>query len=161
MHRIYREKGLQVRKCKKKRIGPVDHRQPVELPGWVNKRWSMDFMSDVLSSDTLFRILNIFADFSRECPANEVDTSLLDTRVVRVLKHLKKTRGLLKAIVNDTGPELVSKALDEWAYRNKVRLQFIEPGKQTYGNIVPRRCVYNVARDKLRIAVSPGMSYPM
>ena len=34
-----------------------------------------------------------------------------------------------KAIVNDNGPELISKAIDEWAYRNNVRLHFIEPGK--------------------------------
>ena len=83
-----------------------DHREPVELPERVNKRWSMDFISDVLSSGTLFRILNIVADFSRECPANEVDTSLLGTRVVRVMEHLMETRGLPKAIVVDTGPEL-------------------------------------------------------
>ena len=34
-----------------------------------------------------------------------------------------------KAIVNDNGPELISKAIDKWAYRNNVRLHFIEPGK--------------------------------
>lgn len=27
------------------------------------------------------------------------------------------------------GPEMISKALDEWAYRKGVRLNFIEPGK--------------------------------
>ena len=69
-----------MRKRKNKRIGPAD-RQPVELPERVNERWSMDFMSDVLSSGTLFRILNIVADFSRECPAIEVDTSLPGTQV--------------------------------------------------------------------------------
>ena len=26
VHRIYREEGLQMRKCKKKRTGPADHR---------------------------------------------------------------------------------------------------------------------------------------
>ena len=34
-----------------------------------------------------------------------------------------------RAIVVDNGPELISKALDEWANRNGVRLHFIEPGK--------------------------------
>ena len=72
-----------------------------------------------------------------------------------------ETRGLPKAIVVDTGPVLISKALVEWAYRNIVRLHFIELGKRTFGNIVPSRCVCNVARDKFGIAVSPGMSYPM
>ena len=118
-------------------------------------------MSDVLSSGTMFRILKIVADFSRECPANQVDASLPGTRVVRVLEHLMETRGLPKAFVVDTGPELVSKALDEWAYRSNVRLHFIKPGKRTFGNIVPSRCVCNVALDMFRIAVSPGISYLM
>ena len=128
-----------MRKCKTKRIGSADHRKPVELPERVNKRWSMDFISDVPSSSILFRILNIIADFSRGCPANEVDTSLPSTRVVSVMEHFMETRGLPKAIVVDTGPVLVSKALDEWAYRYNVRLHFIEPGKRTFGYIVPSR----------------------
>lgn len=35
VHRIYREEGLQVRKRKRKRVGPAD-RQPIELPERVN-----------------------------------------------------------------------------------------------------------------------------
>ena len=128
VHRIYREEGLQVRKRKRKRIGPAD-RQPILLPERINERWSMDFVSDGLSNGSRFRTLNIVDDFSRECPVIEVDTSLPGTRVVRVLERLSETRSLPKAIVVDNGPELISKALDEWAYRNGVRLHFIEPGK--------------------------------
>jgi len=128
VHRIYREEGLQVRRRKRKRIGPAD-RQPIELPQKVNERWSMDFVSDVLSNGRRIRTLNIVDDFSRECPAIEVDTSLTGARVVRVLERLSLTRKLPMAIVVDNGPELISKALDEWAYRNGVRLHFIEPGK--------------------------------
>jgi putative transposase len=45
------------------------------------------------------------------------------------LERLAETHGLPKEIVLDNGPEMISKALDEWAYRNAVRLHFIEPGK--------------------------------
>jgi len=128
VHRIYREEGLQVRRHKRKRIGPTD-RQPIELPGRINERWSMDFVSDVLSNGNRIRTLNIVDDFSRECPAIEVDTSLTGARVVRVLERLSQTRKLPRAIVVDNGPELISKVLDEWAYRNGVRLHFIEPEK--------------------------------
>ncbi len=41
VHRIYREEGLQVRRRKRKRIGPAD-RQPIELPEKINVRWSMN-----------------------------------------------------------------------------------------------------------------------
>lgn len=92
VHRIYREEGLQVRKRKRKRIGPAD-RQPITLPERINERWSMDFVSDGLSNATRFRALNIIDDFSRECPVIEVDTSLPGTRVVRVLERLSETRG--------------------------------------------------------------------
>jgi len=34
-------------------------------------------------------------------------------------------------IVVDNGPEFTSRTLDEWAYRNEVRLHFIQPGKPT------------------------------
>ena len=76
-----------------------------------------------------FPTLDIVDNFSRECPAIEADTSLPGTQVVRVLERLEKTWGLPKAIVVDNGPELISKAIDERAYRNNVRLQFIVPGK--------------------------------
>ncbi len=64
-----------------------------------------------------------------ECPAIDVDTSLPGGRVVRVLERLAKTRGLPAEIVLDNGAEMISKALDEWAYRRCVRLNFIGPGK--------------------------------
>ena len=56
-------------------------------------------------------------DFSRECPAIEVDTSLGGARVVGVLDRLSETRGLPEVITMDNGPEFAGKALDEWAYR--------------------------------------------
>ena len=49
IHRIYREEGLQVRKRKRKWIGPAD-RQPIELPQKINERWSKNFVLDVLSN---------------------------------------------------------------------------------------------------------------
>jgi putative transposase len=66
---------------------------------------------------------------SRECLALEVDTSLNGERVVRVLERLKETRGLPAVIQADNGPEFTGHALDAWAYKNRVKLFFIEPGK--------------------------------
>ncbi len=128
VHRIYVEEGLQVRKRKRKRVSRSE-RHPMLAPGAPNERWSMDFQHDLLATGQRFRTLNIVDDFSRECPAIEVDTSLPGTRVVRVLDRLAETRGLPHEIVLDNGPEMISKALDEWAYRRGVRLNFIEPGK--------------------------------
>ena len=130
MHRIYVEEGLQVRTRKRKRLARVE-RQPMLVPQAPNQRWSMDFQHDLLATGQRLRTLNIVDDFSRECPAIEVDTSLPGARVVRVLERLAETRGLPKEIILDNGPEMIGKALDQWAWRNGVRLHFIDLGKPT------------------------------
>jgi putative transposase len=76
-----------------------------------------------------FRALTIVDDYSRECPAIEVDTSLGGARVVNVLERLAEMRGLPDVITVDNGPEFAGKVLDEWAYRKGVKLSFIRPGK--------------------------------
>ena len=133
--RIYREEGLQVKRRKRKRIARTE-RRPLVAPQKPNERWSMDFQHNLLATRQRFRTLNIVDDFSRECPAIEVDTSLPGTRVVRVLERLRETRGLPQSIVLDNGPEMRGLALDEWAYRNGVRLAFIAPGKPTQNAFV-------------------------
>ena len=65
----------------------------------------------------------------RECPVIEVDTSLGGAKVVSMLERLAETRGLPNVITTDNGPEFAGRALDEWAYRKGVKLNFIRPGK--------------------------------
>jgi putative transposase len=71
----------------------------------------------------------VFQHPARECPAIEVDTSLGGTRVVGVLERLAEIRGLPNVITVDNGPEFAGKALDEWAYRKGIKLDFISSGK--------------------------------
>ena len=130
VHRIYVEEGLQVRRRKRKRLARA-LRQAMLVPQAPNQRWSMDFQHDLLATGQRVRTLNIVDDFSRECPAIEVDTSLPGVRVVRVLERLAETRGLPHEIILDNGPEMIGKALDQWAWRNGVRLHFIDLGKPT------------------------------
>lgn len=127
-YRVYHEAGLMVRKRKRKRIAGVE--RTVKLPPLVpNDSWSMDFVSDGLVDGRRVRCLNIVDDFTKQCLAIEVDTSLPGKRVVHVLQRLAESRGLPKGITVDNGPEFVSKALDEWAYAVGLQLRFIQPGK--------------------------------
>jgi putative transposase len=126
--RIYREEGLALRK-KRRRKGAAGARIVVAAPGRPNQVWSMDFITDSLVTGRRFRALAIVDDYSRECPAIEVDTSLGGRRVVSVLDRLGEFRGLPEVITVDNGPEFAGKALDEWAYRKGVKLSFIRPGK--------------------------------
>lgn len=76
-------------------------------------------------------MLTLVDNFSRVSPAIEVDFSLTGQRVVEVLDRLKGTCGLPKVIKVDNGSEFISKAMDEWAHRNGVQLDFSRPSKPT------------------------------
>jgi putative transposase len=89
----------------------------------------MDFVTDSIVTGRRFRALTLVDDYTRECPAIEVDTSLGGARVVQVLERIVEARGLPEVITVDNGPEFIGKALDAWAYRRGVRLNFIRPGK--------------------------------
>jgi putative transposase len=89
----------------------------------------MDFVSDSIVTGRRFRALAIVDDYSRECPAIEVDTSLGGARVVGVLERLAEIRGLPEIITVDNGPEFAGKALDEWACRQGIKINFIRPGR--------------------------------
>jgi putative transposase len=126
--RLYREEGLALRK-KRRRKGAAGARVIIPPPQRVNEKWSMDFVTDSIVTGKRFRALTIVDDYSRECPVIEVDTSLGGRRVVSVLDRLAEIRGLPEVITIDNGPEFAGRALDEWAYRKGVKLNFIRPGK--------------------------------
>jgi len=89
----------------------------------------MDFVSDGLAHGRRFRCLNIVDDYTRECLAIEVDTSLPGLRVAQVLQRLAELRGLPKSVTVDNGPEFAGRSLDAWVYQVGVKLSFIRPGK--------------------------------
>ena len=129
-HRLYREEKLVLRRRGKKRL-KCQKRGPVPAVTAPGQRWTMDFIQDRLADGRSFRTLNLTECFTRQCLGQDVDTSLSGVRVVRLLEQTAQTHGLPELIQVDNGPEFRSKALDVWAYQNKVKLDFIEPGKPT------------------------------
>lgn len=127
LYRIYREERLMVRR-RRGRKRALGTRAPMMLPSRINQRWSLDFVSDTLSDGRRFRILCIVDDYSRECLAAVVDTSLGGVRVVRELERLVDERALPETVVSDNGTELTSGAVLRWATR-RVAWHYIEPGK--------------------------------
>jgi len=95
----------------------------------ANERWSMDFVSDALSTGRKIRSLTIVDDYSRKCHRIEVDTSIGGAGVVRVLNEIAQVEGLPELITVDNGPEFIGKALDACAYQRGIKLNFIRPGK--------------------------------
>lgn len=64
-YRLYRDEGLQVRTKRRKKL--YRPRVPMLVPSVANERWSIDFMSDQLSSEQRFRVVNVVDDYTREC----------------------------------------------------------------------------------------------
>jgi len=135
VYRLYREEGLKLGKRRRRARAHIE-RVPLSLPTRADERYSMDFMRDTLADGRVFRTLNIVDDYTRECLAIEVDTSLPGARVVRVLEQLAATGRQSMHIVVDNGPEFTSKALDQWAVKRGVSLRFIDPGKPSQNAFV-------------------------
>lgn len=131
VYRIYTEEGLQMRRRVPRRH--VSSRRRVERPlaKRANEIWSMDFMSDGLGDGRKIRVLTIVDNFTRESLAGEVSQRFSGHDVARVLTRISAGRGLPRSIRVDNGPEFISRALDQWAYLNKVELDFSRPGKPT------------------------------
>ena len=135
VYRIYKEERLTVRKRggRKRALGT---RSPMAVPQGVNQRWSLDFVSDALSCGRRFRVLCVIDDFSRECLATVVDTSLSGVRVARELDLIAETRGYPCMVVSDNGTELTSNAILKWQEDRKVEWHYIAPGKPTQNGFV-------------------------
>ncbi len=86
------------------------------LPEKVNQRWPMDFLQGGLSDGRRLRVLTLVDDYSRECLAIEVGTSVPGPRVVQVLEQVSHRRGAPETLVVDNGTKFAGRALDAWAY---------------------------------------------
>jgi putative transposase len=131
VYRLYREEGLSLRRKRPKRRRAVVARQERPAGRIPNERWTMDFMSDALADGRKLRVLTVLDTCTRECVALEAGVGFRGTNVAEVLTHAGIRRGLPAVITVDHGTEFTSRALDHWAYRNGVKLDYIRPGKPT------------------------------
>jgi putative transposase len=137
VYRIYCELELNLRIKPKKRL-KRDKPEPLAVPEVPNDTWSMDFMADQLADGRSIRTLNVLDDFNREGLCIEVDFSLPAERVVRSLNQIIEWRGKPQAIRVDNGPEYISGTLMEWAEKQGVRLEHIQPGKPQQNAYIER-----------------------
>lgn len=128
LRRIYAEERLQVRRRggRKRALGT---RAPMTLPQGPNQRWSLDFVSDMLTDTRRFRILAVVDDFTRECLCLIADTSLSGLRVARELDAIIAGRGRPAMCVSDNGTELTGMAILRWSQESRVDWHYIAPGK--------------------------------
>lgn len=131
IYRLYKLEGLQMRSKRPRRHVSACRRMVRATASHPNESWSMDFMSDALYDGQKIKLLTLVDNFTRESLAIEVTWRLGGHGVVATLMQVVEEKGLPKSIRVDNGPEFTSKMLDQWAYLNGVKLDFIRPGKPT------------------------------
>ena len=131
VYRLYSQEGLGMRRrVPRRRVSCLKRQAPPPTLA-KNECWSMDFVSDQLFDGRRIRVLTIVDNHTRESLATRVGQRLRGLDVVRELEGIAASAGRPKVIRVDNGPEFISKDLDLWAYWNKVKLDFIRPGKPT------------------------------
>jgi putative transposase len=128
VYRLYRELGLQMRTRRRRKLASAQ-RAPVHPATKRNEKWSMDFVADRLEGGRAFRVLTVIDQFTRERLKLEAATHMSGSRMVESLEAAAELRGYPKSITVDNGTEFCSKAVDGWAYRKGVTLEFIRPGR--------------------------------
>jgi putative transposase len=129
VYRLYNEEGLSIRTRSLKRRRACRYRSARSEPGTMNDVWAMDFMSDKLFDNQPFRILTIVDCHTREALTTSARVNFRSYQVIEELDRIARVRGKPRSIRVDNGPEFVSRLLDQWAYLNKVELDFSRPGR--------------------------------
>lgn len=136
VYRLYRLEGLQLRmKVKRRKRISLQRGRPVPATG-PNQNWSMDFVHDQMLDGRAFRVLTVIDQWSRESVTLEANFRLTGRCVGKALDEAALQRGWSKAITVDNGTEFTSKALDEWAWRRGVKLDYTRPGKPTDNGLI-------------------------
>ncbi len=135
LYRLYHEGRLTVRKRGGWK-GVAGTRAPMVILKGPNQRWSLDFVSDALACDRRFHLLNLINDYSRECLACIVGTSLSGRRVVRELTAIAERRGLPCMVVSGDAAELTSHAVLAWCQDTGCEWHYIAPGKPQQTGLV-------------------------
>ena len=128
IYRLYLEEGLIVR-TQKRRERAQRHRLPLGQAVRHNQKLSMDFVAQRLPDGCWIRVLTVVDQFTRECLTLFADNALSGEKVAIALDKIVVLRGAPASITVDNGTEFASKAMDLWAYKNGVHLDFIRPGK--------------------------------
>ncbi|SUA78818.1 Transposase and inactivated derivatives, IS30 family [Pandoraea pnomenusa] len=136
VYRLYSLEGLQLRmKVKRrKRIALLRGKPPV--PTGPNQHWSMDFVHDQMLDGRRFRILTVIDQWSRESVCLEANFRQTGRAVGQALDRSALLRGWPESITVDNGTEFTSRALDDWAYRRGVKLDYTRPGKPTDNGLI-------------------------
>jgi putative transposase len=127
VRRVWRSLGLHVRKKKHRKIRTGQAR--VFAATGPNQVWAYDFTHDRCANGLLLKSLSVVDEWTRECLAIEVGSSLTAVRVIAVLERLFQRYGAPQVLRSDNGPEFIARVLKVWTLMNHSETATIDPGK--------------------------------
>jgi putative transposase len=127
-HRIWRRAGLQVPRRRPRRRIATGRPRPL-APSRANEVWAYDFVFDACAGGQTLKCLTVVDEYTRECLAIDVGSSIRSQRVIEVLSMLVSVRGAPRYLRSDNGPEFVSRAILVWLTEAKIETALIDPGK--------------------------------
>lgn len=116
VYRLWRELKLALpkRRPRKARAKPFIGIMPKALA--ANQIWTYDFVFDEAVSGRKLKMLTLIDEYTRECLAVEVDTSITSLKVRQILERVCMKRGFPKAIRSDNGSEFIGQARRRMAH---------------------------------------------
>jgi putative transposase len=127
VRRVWRLLGLHVRWKKRRKIHTGQTR--TFAASGPNQVWAYDFVHDTCANGQAIKALTVVDEWTRECLAIEVASSLTAERVIAVLERLFEQYGTPQILRSDNGPEFIARALKIWALLKHSDTATIEPGK--------------------------------
>ena len=126
-HRLWNKAGLQVPKKRRRRV-PVRTARPTPANG-ANHVWCYDFVHDACANGQQFKCLTVVDEYTRECLAIDVASSIRSERVIAVLARLITVHGPPAFVRSDNGPEFIAQAVQDWLKEEGIETAYIAPGK--------------------------------
>lgn len=102
------------------RPGQADHPQHV---------WTYDILHDRLANGRPFKVLSVLDEFTRECVAILVATSIRAVDVISLLRQVFRRRGAPEFLRSDNGSAFTAQAVQAWLEAHHAGPTFIEPGQ--------------------------------
>jgi putative transposase len=146
VRRVWRQLGLHVRRKKRRKIHTGQAR--TFTTNGPNQVWAYDFVHDTCANGQTIKALTVVDEWTRECLAIEVASSLTAERVIAVLERLFEHYGTPQILRSDNGPEFIARALKVWALHKHSDTATIEPGKpwqngsiESFNGTLRRECL--------------------
>lgn len=137
IRRVYEMYGFALlKRLRKKRAN--NPANPIEESLEKNEQWSIDFMSDTLTSGSKIRTLNVIDNYNRECVLIAASKSIPANKLIEFLDRAIHEHGKPKEIRTDNGPEFISKVFQQWMKKNDIQWVKIQKGKPQQNALIER-----------------------